>query len=53
MTANYTLKDIYLLDLSVRFDGSSEFGANQRWAPFFSGGLGLNLHKYNFVKENL
>lgn len=52
-TANYTLKDIYLLDLSVRFDGSSEFGANQRWAPFFSGGLGLNLHKYDFMKENL
>lgn len=51
-SANYTLNDIYLADLSVRFDGSSEFGANQKWAPFFSGGLGINIHKYKFLREN-
>ena len=32
-SANYTWNDIYLVDASVRFDGSSEFGANQKWAP--------------------
>ncbi len=42
-TANYTWNDIYLADVSVRFDGSSAFGSNQRWAPFFSGGLGSKL----------
>ena len=42
-TANYTWNDIYLADVSVRFDGSSAFGSNQRWAPFFSGGLGVKL----------
>ena len=26
---NYTYNDIYLLDASARFDGSSEFGSNQ------------------------
>ena len=31
-SANYTWNDIYLVDASVRFDGSSEFGANQKWA---------------------
>lgn len=51
-SANYTWNDIYLADLSVRFDGSSDFGANQRWAPFFSGGLGVNIHNFSFMKEN-
>ena len=51
-TMNYTWNDIYLADASVRFDGSSEFGANQKWAPFFSGGVGLNIHNYNFLKGN-
>ncbi len=51
-TANYTWNDIYLADLSVRFDGSSKFGSDQRWAPFFSGGVGLNFHNYDFLKGN-
>ncbi len=51
-TANYTWNDIYLADVSVRFDGSSEFGSDQRWAPFFSGGLGVNVHNYDFLKGN-
>ena len=51
-TLNYTWIDIYLADASVRFDGSSEFGANQKWAPFFSGGLGVNIHNYDFLKGN-
>ena len=51
-TLNYTWNDIYLADATVRFDGSSEFGANQKWAPFFSGGLGVNIHNYDFLKGN-
>lgn len=51
-TLNYTWNDIYLADASVRFDGSSEFGMNQKWAPFFSGGLGVNIHNYEFLKGN-
>ena len=51
-TANYTWNNIYLLDLSVRFDGSSEFGSNQRWAPFVSTGAGINIHNYDFLKGN-
>lgn len=49
---NYTWNDIYLLDASARFDGSSEFGANQKWAPFWSGGIGINIHNYTFLKDN-
>lgn len=50
-SVNYTYKDTYLLDASVRIDGSSAFGANKRFAPFWSLGLGLNLHKYDFFKD--
>lgn len=52
LSANYTWNDIYLADLSVRFDGSSEFGSEQKWAPFWSGGVGINIHKYNFLRDN-
>lgn len=50
-TFNYSYDNIYLADASVRFDGSSEFGSDQRFAPFFSGGLGLNLHNYEYMKQ--
>jgi hypothetical protein len=51
LTVNYSYKDIYLFDLSVRADGSSKFGSEQRVAPFWSLGTGINLHYYNFIKK--
>ena len=45
-TLNFSHKNIYLLDLSYRLDGSSEFGTNKTYAPFFSVGTGINLHRY-------
>ena len=50
--ANYSYDDIYLLDASVRFDGSSEFGKDKKVAPFWSAGAGLNIHNYAFMKDN-
>lgn len=47
---NYSFQDIYLFDTSLRMDGSSKFGANKRFAPFWSMGAGLNLHNYGFMK---
>ena len=38
LSGNYTYDDIYLLDLSVRLDGSSEFGSDNRVAPFWAVG---------------
>lgn len=49
-SVNYSYDDIYLLDASFRLDGSSAFGTDQRFAPFWSGGLGLNIHNYDFMK---
>ncbi|TCC94683.1 SusC/RagA family TonB-linked outer membrane protein [Pedobacter hiemivivus] len=51
LTMNYSFKDIYLFDVSTRLDGSSEFGSKSKFAPFWSLGAGLNLHKYDFVKD--
>lgn len=49
---NYTYRDIYLLDLSGRLDGSSQFGSEKRFAPFWSAGTGINIHNYSFMKGN-
>lgn len=50
---NYTYNEIYLFDFSGRYDGASQFGSNNRFAPFYSVGAGINLHNYDYVKNNL
>lgn len=47
----YSYRDCYLLDASFRYDGSSKFGADSRWAPFWSLGLGWNIHKEKFAEN--
>lgn len=48
---NYSYKDIYLLDASCRLDGNSSFGRDNKFAPFWAAGAGLNIHKYEFMKS--
>jgi TonB-linked SusC/RagA family outer membrane protein len=45
VSTNYSYKDRYLMDATVRTDGSSKFGTDNRLAPFWSLGAGWNLHK--------
>lgn len=47
---NYTYNNIYLLDATWRLDGSSAFGTETRFAPFWSGGVGVNLHNFEFMQ---
>lgn len=49
---NYTFDNRYFVDASLRVDGSSQFGANKRFAPFWSAGLGWNLHNEKFLQDN-
>lgn len=49
--ANFIIKNRYVIDGSYRLSGSSKFGSNNRTAPFWSAGLGYNLHNENFVKD--
>lgn len=48
---NYTYDNRYFLDLSYRIDGSSEYGSNNKFAPFWSAGLGWNIHNERFMSE--
>lgn len=48
---NYSFQDIYLFDASVRLDGSSKFGSDNKFAPFWSSGVGLNIHNYKFMQN--
>lgn len=50
-SANYSYDDRYLFDLSYRLDGSSSFGNDKKTAPFFSTGIGWNLHNEKFIKN--
>ena len=49
---NYTYNNRYLFDFSYRLDGSSQFGNESKTANFYSVGLGWNLHKESFMKDN-
>ena len=51
LTANYTYKDTYMADVSVRMDGSSEFGTDKKWGIFWSAGAGVNMHKMDFLSD--
>ncbi len=48
---NYSYNDRYNADLSVRTDGSSQFGANKRFGTFWSAGASWNLHKEKFLAD--
>ncbi len=47
----YTYDERFLLDFSVRSDGSSLYGSNNRWGTFWSLGLGYNLHHEKFMER--
>lgn len=49
---NYTYDSRYYVDLSYRVDGSSTFGAEKKWAPFWSTGIGWNVHNEKWFKAN-
>ena len=50
-SANYSFDDRYLLDLSYRLDGSSSFGNDKKSAPFYSAGIGWNVHNEKFIQQ--
>lgn len=47
---NYSYKDRYLIEINARYDGSSKFPANQRWAFFPSVSGGWRISKESFWK---
>lgn len=48
---NFILQNKYFVDGTIRRSGSSQFGANNRYAPFWSVGAGWNLHNESFLQR--
>ncbi|RXK83946.1 SusC/RagA family TonB-linked outer membrane protein [Filimonas effusa] len=48
---NYEYKGKYLLQASMRRDGSSAFGRNNRWGMFPAVSAGWNLHREAFLQN--
>ncbi|HEX2629704.1 MAG TPA: SusC/RagA family TonB-linked outer membrane protein, partial [Chitinophagaceae bacterium] len=48
---NYSYNNRYQADLSISADGSSQFGINNRFAPFWSLGTSWNIHKEKFIRH--
>lgn len=49
-SANYNFGDKLLATASLRYDGSSRFGANTRWGLFPSASIGYRLSEESFMK---
>ncbi len=49
--ANYVFDDKYLLSATVRRDGSSRFGENNRWGVFPSVSAGWRISQEDFMKK--
>lgn len=50
--ANYAYKDKYLASVSLRSDGSSRFGPNNRYGAFPAASLGWVISQEDFLKDN-
>ncbi len=49
---NYDLQEKYLASATVRRDGSSRFGTENRWGTFYAASLGWRIDKESFLMEN-
>lgn len=48
---NYNFNDRYMASLTIRHDGSSRFGKNNRYATFPSISAGWRINRENFLKD--
>ena len=51
VNGNFSLFNRYFVDASFRTSGSSRFGADNSFAPFWAAGIGWNLHNESFLKD--
>jgi TonB-linked SusC/RagA family outer membrane protein len=50
---NYTFNDRYLASATIRYDGSSRFGSNNRFGAFPSFSAGWRLNDESFISDNM
>jgi TonB-dependent SusC/RagA subfamily outer membrane receptor len=51
--ANFTISDKYVITATVRADGSSKFGSNNRYGIFPSGAVAWKMHEEEFMPDFL
>lgn len=51
VNGNFSLWNRYFVDASYRASGSSKFGSNNNFAPFWALGAGWNIHREGFAKN--
>ena len=51
LTGNYSWRNRYFVDATWRTTGSSQFGENNRFGHFWSGGLGWNVLNESFMES--
>lgn len=51
--AKYSFKSKYIIDLSVRREGNSRFGKDNRWGNFFAVGAAWNIHRESFLENTV
>ncbi len=49
LNLNYSYDNRYFMDFSTRFDGSSKYGKDERFAPMWSVGAGWNIANEHFL----
>ncbi|MFA4867976.1 MAG: SusC/RagA family TonB-linked outer membrane protein [Pedobacter sp.] len=52
IAANYSYDNRYFSDVSFTREGSSAYGANNKYGTFWSTGIGWNLHNESFLKDS-
>jgi len=50
-SADYVYNDTYIINGTVRRDGSSRFGSNTKYGVFWGASAGWNIHKENFYGD--
>lgn len=48
---NYSLNDKYLATFTMRSDGSTKFGKNNKWGYFPSGAISWKMHNESWLKD--
>ena len=48
---NYSYDNRYSVDFNIRADGSSQFGSDNRFAPFWSAGVKWNIREEKFMQR--
>ena len=52
LSTSYNYSDRYTAEITLNASGSSQFGSNNRLAPFWAGGIAWNVDKEKFFQKN-